>query len=54
GAFPLRNANPDAALVTALAPGSYSLQAGAAPVGPNVATPPNSTGTVLVEVYVVP
>ncbi len=48
GAFPLREAN-DAALVTAFAPGSYSLQASAAP-GAAAA----GTGTVLVEVYEVP
>lgn len=58
GAFPLRAAS-DAALLNALAPGSYTLQAGAAPValapvdGPAVVTP-NQTGTVLVEVYEVP
>jgi hypothetical protein len=54
GAFPLRAA-ADAALVDALAPGSYTLQAGAAPVGAAAAAnPPNQTGAVLVEVYEIP
>ncbi|MSU50004.1 MAG: hypothetical protein EXS37_13120 [Opitutus sp.] len=61
GAFPLRAAS-DAALINALAPGSYTLQAGAAPtpvfpagvqVPANFVTP-NQTGEVLVEVYEVP
>ncbi|MBL9213000.1 MAG: hypothetical protein JNL92_21240, partial [Opitutaceae bacterium] len=51
GAFPLADAS-DAALVSALAPGSYTLQAGSAPAaGTTTAT---GTGTVLVEVYEVP
>lgn len=62
GAFPLRAANSDAALVAALAPGNYTLQAGAAPLpvaAPGTTTPtnvvaPNTTGSVLVEVYEVP
>ncbi len=58
GAFPLRAAS-DAAIIDALAPGSYTLQAGAAPVanGPGGQPPvtvPNQTGSVLVEVYEVP
>ncbi len=58
GAFPLRAAS-DAAIIDALAPGSYTLQAGAAPVanGPGGQAPvtvPNQTGSVLVEVYEVP
>jgi hypothetical protein len=56
GAFPLRAAS-DAAILDALAPGAYTLQAGAAPLptGANApATPPNQTGSVLVEVYEVP
>ena len=59
GAFPLRVAS-DAALIDALAPGSYTLQAGAAPVAPTpegqpiTAVAPNQTGAVLVEVYEVP
>ena len=58
GAFPLRAAS-DAAIIDALAPGSYTLQAGAAPVanGPGGQVPvtvPNQTGSVLVEVYEVP
>ena len=58
GAFPLRAAS-DAALIEALAPGSYTLQAGAAPIanGPGGQPPavvPNQTGSVLVEVYEVP
>lgn len=61
GAFPLRTAN-DAALVESLAPGSYTLQAGAAPVAtppagqepPPTTVTPNPTGAVLVEVYEVP
>ena len=57
GAFPLKAAS-DAALIDALAPGSYTLQAGAAPIPQNpqaaTAVTPNQTGTVLVEVYEVP
>lgn len=57
GAFALKATNSDAALVTALTPGAFTLQAGAAPVAPNApaGTPvANPTGTVLVEVYEVP
>jgi hypothetical protein len=54
GAFPLKTANSDAALVTALAPAAYTLQAGAAPAGLQQAAPPSPTGSVLVEVYEVP
>jgi len=56
GAFPLRAAS-DAALLSALAPGSYTLQAGAAPLPaqpPANFVPPSPTGSVLVEVYEVP
>ena len=58
GAFPLRAAS-DAALVDALAPGSYTLQAGAAPLptggaGPATFVAPAQTGSILVEVYEVP
>ncbi len=55
GAFPLRNA-ADSALLDALAPGSYTLQAGATPVAnlPAGGTGPNMVGAVLVEVYEVP
>ncbi|MBL9186965.1 MAG: hypothetical protein JNK23_05770 [Opitutaceae bacterium] len=58
GAFPLRVAS-DAALLEALAPGAYSLRADAAPVvnnpnGPPAGTPPNLTGSVLVDVYELP
>ncbi|PAW68478.1 MAG: hypothetical protein B9S34_02475 [Opitutia bacterium Tous-C1TDCM] len=55
GAFPLRNA-ADSALLDALPPGSYTLQAGATPVAnlPVGATAPNIVGSVLVEVYEVP
>jgi hypothetical protein len=56
GAFPLSSAS-DAALLNALAPGSYTLQAGAAPLPaqpPANFVAPNSTGSVLVEVYEVP
>ena len=60
GAFPLRAAS-DAALLDALAPGSYTLQAGAVPVAPAPAgqlpattVAPNQTGSMLVEVYEVP
>jgi len=56
GAFPLRAAS-DAALLSALAPGSYTLQAGAAPLPPQPPAnfvPPRPTGSVLVEVYEVP
>lgn len=52
GAFPLRAA-ADAAVLEALPPGNYTLQAGAAPLpapGGNV----TQTGAVLVEVYEVP
>lgn len=59
GAFPLKATNSDAALVNALAPGSYTLQAGAAAlpaVNPNAPQPantiiPSQIGSVLVEVY---
>jgi hypothetical protein len=51
GAFPLADAS-DAALVSALAPGNYTLQAGAAPAAG--ATVASGLGTVLVEVYEVP
>jgi hypothetical protein len=54
GAFPLKTTNADAALITALTPANYTLQAGAAPVGANQANPPSQTGSVLVEVYEVP
>jgi hypothetical protein len=50
GAFPLSNAS-DAALLDALPPGSYTLQAGAVLAG---AAGANQTGAVLVEVYEVP
>lgn len=56
GAFALRNQS-DAALVNPLAPGSYTLQAGAAPLPvqpPANFVPPNLTGSVLVEVYELP
>jgi hypothetical protein len=56
GAFPLRNAS-DAALLNPLAPGSYTLQAGAAPLPPQPPAnfvAPNLTGSVLVEVYELP
>jgi hypothetical protein len=56
GAFALRSAS-DAALLNPLAPGSYTLQAGAAPLPPQPPAgfvPPNPTGSVLVEVYEVP
>jgi hypothetical protein len=56
GAFPLRNAS-DAALLDALTPGSYTLQAGATPISATVpagTVVPNQTGSVLVEVYEVP
>ncbi len=55
-AFPLRNAS-DSALLEALAPGTYTLQAGATPIGgqfPAGVVAPNQTGSVLVEVYEVP
>ncbi len=56
GAFPLRAAS-DAAILDALAPGAYTLQAGAAPLPTGAqapANPPNQIGSVLVEVYEVP
>ena len=55
GAFPLRNASSDAALVNALPPGNYIVQATAAPFPAGTTTVlPNTAGTVLVEVYEVP
>ncbi len=60
GAFPLKLTNPsDAALVTSVTAGNYTLQAGAAPINPNAPVNPNAaavnaTGTVIVEVYEVP
>ncbi|WP_414663777.1 hypothetical protein [Horticoccus sp. 23ND18S-11] len=59
GAFALRTNSADAALVDALAPGAYTLQAGATPVftAPGATAPltsPNATGIVMVEVYEVP
>ena len=58
GAFPLKLANAaDAALVTSVNAGNYTLQAGAAPVAANApagTAVPNPTGSVLVEVYEVP
>ena len=64
GAFPLKTTNAaDAALVTAITAGNYTLQAGAAPVAPAnggggqanaPVTVPNPVGSVLVEVYEVP
>ena len=61
GAFALKPANGDAAMVNALAPGTYTLQAGAqavpAAAGGQTATTtdaPNQVGSVLVEVYEVP
>jgi hypothetical protein len=56
GAFPLTNA-ADSALLEALTPGSYTLQAGATPLAANLpagTVVPNQTGAVLVEVYEVP
>lgn len=57
GAFPLRPTNGDAALVSALAPGNYTLRPAASPTPalPGGANPLNSaTGRVLVEVYELP
>lgn len=56
GAFPLKSPS-DAALLNPLPPGSYTLQAGAAPLPPQPPAnfvPPNATGSVLVEVYELP
>lgn len=61
GAFALKTTNGDAALVDALAPGTYTLQAGPQPLptpppggdAPTV-VPPSQVGSVLVEVYEVP
>lgn len=53
GAFPLRAA-ADSALIDAFAPGAYTLQAGAAPAGPNATGSPNQTGAILIELYEVP
>lgn len=61
GAFALKATNSDAAVVSALAPGNFTLQASAAPVPPTppngvpvTTVLPNQTGSVLVEVYEVP
>jgi hypothetical protein len=56
GAFPLRATNGDAALVSALAPGTYTLQAAATPLValPGGTLTASATGTVLVEVYELP
>ena len=60
GAFPLKTGSADAALVSALAAGNFTLQAGGTPAANNplgqqaTAPAPSSTGTVLVEVYEVP
>lgn len=62
GAFPLRINSADAALIAAIAPGNFSLQAGAAPIPPGNpnqpqgANPnaPSPIGSVLVEVYEAP
>ena len=60
GAFPLKAANGDAALVNVFNAGNYTVQASATPAGPQA---PGSavtigtaatTGTVLVEIYEVP
>lgn len=55
GAFALRANSADAALVDALAPGAYTLQASATPTfaAPG-GTSPAATGIVMVEVYEVP
>ncbi|MBI4622205.1 MAG: hypothetical protein HY736_03155 [Verrucomicrobia bacterium] len=54
GAFPLKAANGDAALLNAFSPGAYTIQAGATPVAGAAPAPGLTTGRVLVEVYVVP
>ena len=60
GVFVLKPTNGDAALVDALAPGTYTLQAGAQPIpatpvgGQTPVTIPNQVGSLLVEVYEVP
>ena len=57
GAFPLKQANAaDAAVISVINAGNYTLQAGAAPQPPNQAANAavNLTGSVLVEVYEVP
>jgi hypothetical protein len=56
GAFSLRTTNGDAAVVNALAPGSYTLQAAPASllIQPGGNFSPSSTGRVLIEVYEVP
>lgn len=60
GAFALKTGTTDSALVAALAAGSYTLKADAAPVQAAgngqtaAAVAPNQTGLVLVEVYEVP
>ena len=52
GAFPLKStASADAALVTALTNGTYTIQAGAVPTA---TTQTGTTGSLLVEIYEVP
>lgn len=56
GAFPLTNA-ADSALLEPLAPGNYTLQAGATPLNAQqaaAANAPSQIGAVLVEVYEIP
>ncbi|MCX6954470.1 MAG: hypothetical protein NTV51_20140 [Verrucomicrobia bacterium] len=55
GAFPLKTANAaDAALVTSVNPGNYTLQAGSSPTAGLLPGGANQIGSVLVEVYEVP
>lgn len=59
GAFPLQANSPDAASITALQPGNYTLQVAATtfvplPGAQASASPSNPIGTVLVEIYEVP
>ncbi len=54
GAFPLKAASADAAIVDALAPGGYTLQAGAATVPAGQTSTAAPIGLLLVEVYEAP
>lgn len=57
GAFPLKANSADAATLTALNPGSYTLEVKSTTFVPNpgsASAPPAATGAVLVEIYEVP
>jgi hypothetical protein len=54
GAFPLRSTHGDAAVISALGAGTYTVQAGASLLAPGQSATAAPTGTVLVEIYEVP